>query len=169
MTTITAFSDSHGFELPSKLVEVANESNLVFFLGDGAFSLGDILLHKGFYGVKGNCDLAGFEQEQVVEAEKVRILLTRRQIRRKIRFDVPLYASAGTQLPTRVVRSHAFWRGGRVRGSHAREPRRNKFLPQRSAVLCVYSRVKRKICRQNSKYNLIFLTSNRRCANIVKH
>lgn len=76
MTTITAFSDSHGFELPSKLVEVANESNLVFFLGDGAFSLGDILLHKGFYGVKGNCDPAGFEQEQVVEAEKVRILLT---------------------------------------------------------------------------------------------
>ncbi len=76
MTTITAFSDSHGLELPSKLVEVANESNLVFFLGDGAFSLGDILLHKGFYGVKGNCDPAGFEQEQVVEAEKVRILLT---------------------------------------------------------------------------------------------
>lgn len=77
MTTITVFSDSHGTPLPTKLTSVAFESNLVFFLGDGILSLGDMLLHKGFHAVKGNCDAyCGFDDEQVVEVENVRILLT---------------------------------------------------------------------------------------------
>lgn len=77
MTTITVFSDSHGTPLPTKLTSVAFESNLVFFLGDGILSLGDMLLHKGFHAVKGNCDPScGFCDEEVVEVENVRILLT---------------------------------------------------------------------------------------------
>lgn len=54
MKTITVFSDSHGMPLPNKLLSVANESDLVFFLGDGLSSLGDMALHKGFHAVKGN-------------------------------------------------------------------------------------------------------------------
>lgn len=52
MNTITAFSDSHNMPLPSRLIDVTNESKYVFFLGDGLSSLGDLLCHKGFYGVK---------------------------------------------------------------------------------------------------------------------
>ena len=77
MKTITVFSDSHGMPLPNKLLSVANESDLVFFLGDGLLSLGDMPLHKGFHAVQGNCDsYCGFDDEQVIEVENVRILLT---------------------------------------------------------------------------------------------
>lgn len=76
MNTITAFSDSHNMPLPSRLIDVANESKYVFFLGDGLSSLGDLLCHKGFYGVKGNCDAYPFDDEQIVEIDGVKILLT---------------------------------------------------------------------------------------------
>ena len=56
MTTIFAFSDTHEKPLSPALVSVAEESDFVFFLGDGARGIGDLALHKGFYGVKGNCD-----------------------------------------------------------------------------------------------------------------
>ncbi len=76
MNTITAFSDSHNMPLPSRLIDVANESKYVFFLGDGLSSLGALLCHKGFYGVKGNCDAYPFDDEQIVEIDGVTILLT---------------------------------------------------------------------------------------------
>ena len=77
MKTIVAFSDSHGFPLPSKLLDVANESDYVLFLGDGLSGLGDLLLHKGFHAVRGNCDaFSGFPDEELVEVEDVKILLT---------------------------------------------------------------------------------------------
>ncbi len=47
MKTIVVFSDSHGFPLPKKLVDVAMESDYVFFLGDGLSGLGDVLLNNG--------------------------------------------------------------------------------------------------------------------------
>lgn len=76
MNTIVAFSDSHNYPLPDRLVEVANESKFVFFLGDGISALGDLLCHKGFHGVKGNCDNFAFQDEEVIEIDKVKILIT---------------------------------------------------------------------------------------------
>lgn len=76
MNTIVAFSDSHNMPLPSRLTDVANESKYVFFLGDGLGSLGDLMCHKGFHGVNGNCDRYEFCDEEVVETDGVRILLT---------------------------------------------------------------------------------------------
>ncbi len=77
MKTIIAFSDTHGAPLPQKLISVAQETDFVFFLGDGAYSLGDITLHNGLKLVRGNCDAQGvLPDEQVVEIENMRMLLT---------------------------------------------------------------------------------------------
>ncbi len=76
LTTIVAFSDSHGAPLPNRLLTVASEATYVFFLGDGASRLGDVLLNDGFHGVNGNCDPPFFKNEEVVEVEGIRILLT---------------------------------------------------------------------------------------------
>ena len=77
MKTIVVFSDSHGFPLPTKLNEVAKEADFVFFLGDGIRGLDDMLLHKGFHAVKGNCDAyCGFDDEELVQVENVKFLLT---------------------------------------------------------------------------------------------
>lgn len=76
LNTIVAFSDSHGAPLPSTLIDVASESKHVFFLGDGVSRLDGILCHKGFYGVKGNCDTVNFPTEQVLNIDGVKILLT---------------------------------------------------------------------------------------------
>ena len=63
MKTIFAFSDTHEKPLSPALVSVAEESDFVFFLGDGARGIGDLALHKGFYGVKGNCDFLPLPEE----------------------------------------------------------------------------------------------------------
>lgn len=77
MKTIVVFSDSHGFPLPTKLQEVAREADFVFFLGDGIRGLDDMLLHKGFHAVKGNCDAyCGFPDDELVQVEDVKFLLT---------------------------------------------------------------------------------------------
>ncbi len=76
MNTIFAFSDSHNMPIPQRAIDVANESKYVFFLGDGLGSLGEILCHKCFHGVKGNCDGYAFQNEEIVEIDSVRILLT---------------------------------------------------------------------------------------------
>lgn len=77
MKTIVVFSDSHGFPLPKKLVDVALESDYVFFLGDGLGGLGDVLLNDGFHAVRGNCDAyCGFPEEEVVQVENVKFFLT---------------------------------------------------------------------------------------------
>ncbi len=77
MKTIIAFSDTHGAPLPQKLISVAQEADFIFFLGDGAYSLGDIMLNKGLKIVGGNCDVRGvLPDELVIEIENVRILLT---------------------------------------------------------------------------------------------
>ena len=51
MKTIFAFSDIHEGTLPPRLLAVAEESDYVFFLGDGAARMGDLALHKGFFAV----------------------------------------------------------------------------------------------------------------------
>lgn len=76
MNTIVAFSDSHNLPLPDRLVSVAQENNYVFFLGDGITSLGNLLFHKNLHAVKGNCDPHGFIDEEVVEIDGNKILLT---------------------------------------------------------------------------------------------
>ena len=76
MTTILAFSDSHIEPLPQKLLAVANETDYILFAGDGAARLGDILFHKHFIGVDGNCDARVFGKEEIIELDGVRILLT---------------------------------------------------------------------------------------------
>ena len=76
MKTIFAFSDIHEGTLPPRLLAVAEESDYVFFLGDGAARMGDLALHKGFFAVKGNCDFLPLPEETVTEVEGVKILLT---------------------------------------------------------------------------------------------
>jgi len=76
MHTILAFSDTHSTPLPRKLKQVAEEADLVFFLGDGVTSLSDFMLHKGFHAVDGNCDPHVFGTEEIVEVEGLKILLT---------------------------------------------------------------------------------------------
>ena len=76
MKSIFVFSDSHGHPLPPHIAAIAEESDLVFFLGDGAQSVGDLALHKNFYGVRGNCDSLPLPEELVVEEEGVKMLLT---------------------------------------------------------------------------------------------
>lgn len=76
MKTIFAFSDIHEGTLPPRLISVAEESDYVFFLGDGAARTGDLALHKGFFAVKGNCDYLPLPEETVTEVEGVKILLT---------------------------------------------------------------------------------------------
>lgn len=76
MKTIIAFSDSHNYPLPERLLSVIDESDYVFFLGDGSALLGDLVFHSGFYGVSGNCDANYLCEEQVVDVEGLKILLT---------------------------------------------------------------------------------------------
>ncbi len=77
MTTILAFSDSSGAALPQKLLDVARESDRVFFLGDGIRGLDSLLFHKGIHIVQGNCDppAAGIAREEIVSVDGVKILL----------------------------------------------------------------------------------------------
>ena len=159
MTTITVFSDSHGTPLPTKLTSVAFESNLVFFLGDGILSLGDMLLHNGFHAVKGNCDPScGFCDEEVVEVENVRILLTHGD-KYRVKSDLTsLYACTRTRMQSCIVRSHALCRRSGICGSYARKPGRNILRTHRRAVIRLCRGYQRKICRQNSKSYLNFLT-----------
>lgn len=76
MTTIFAFSDIHEKTLPPYLGDIAAESDYVFFLGDGAARIGDLVLHKNFYGVAGNCDSLPLPREITLDIEGVKILLT---------------------------------------------------------------------------------------------
>ncbi len=76
LNTIVAFSDSHGMQIPEKLLQVIDESKYIFFLGDGVSRLDNILMHKGLHMVKGNCDNARLIDEEVIDIDGVRILLT---------------------------------------------------------------------------------------------
>lgn len=76
MTTIFVFSDIHEKTLPQYLLDIAAESDYVFFLGDGAARLGELVLHKNFYGVAGNCDSLPLPKEVTLDVENVKILLT---------------------------------------------------------------------------------------------
>lgn len=74
--TIVAFSDNHHNRIPERLLDVIEESDYVFFLGDGTSTLKDLVFHSGFYGVSGNCDTPLLQEEQIVEIDGVKILLT---------------------------------------------------------------------------------------------
>jgi len=76
LNSIVAFSDSHGVEIPQKLLNIIKENNYVFFLGDGIQKLGDVLFHKNLYIVNGNCDYPTFKDEEILEIDGLRILLT---------------------------------------------------------------------------------------------
>lgn len=94
MHTVLAFSDTHSAPLPQKLVDVANEADSVFFLGDGARSLDKILFHRDLKAVDGNCDSPCFGNELIVEYEGVRILIThghRHSVKRDL-LPLALYA-----------------------------------------------------------------------------
>lgn len=76
MKTITAFSDSHGAEIPARVISVMGESDFVFFAGDGLWR---VLRDLSFLGGKlravgGNCDMTG-DDEAVAEVESVRFLI----------------------------------------------------------------------------------------------
>lgn len=76
LDTIVAFSDSHNNPLSQRFIDIANENEYVFFLGDGLARLGDIVLHKGFHGIKGNCDSVAFPKEEVICVGGINVLLT---------------------------------------------------------------------------------------------
>lgn len=76
MHTILAFSDSHCAPLPQKLLNIASEADSVLFLGDGTSGLGELLLHKGFHGVDGNCDAGMLGKEELLDIDGARILIT---------------------------------------------------------------------------------------------
>lgn len=103
MKTIIAFSDTHGAPLPQKLISVAQETDFVFFLGDGAYSLGDITLHNGLKLVRGNCDAQGvLPDEQVIEIENVRMLLTHGH-KYGVKRDLPALALRAKELDCSAV------------------------------------------------------------------
>lgn len=76
LETIFAFSDTHGYPLPDKIIPIADESKHIFFLGDGINGLGDMLTRKNLHIVAGNCDRSEFPSEIVLEIGGMRILLT---------------------------------------------------------------------------------------------
>lgn len=76
MKSIIAFSDTHHREIPEKLKNVMDENDYLFFLGDGAKSLDELIFHPGFHGVRGNTDDSHLPEEEVFEIENVRVLLT---------------------------------------------------------------------------------------------
>ena len=102
MKTIFAFSDIHEGTLPPRLLAVAEESDYVFFLGDGAARMGDLALHKGFFAVKGNCDYLPLPEETVTEVEGVKILLTHGH-RYGVKTDLLSLALRAEELGCRLV------------------------------------------------------------------
>ncbi len=77
MKSIIAFSDSHGAVIPQRVTDVLDESDFIFFTGDG---LADIeyrlsYLKDKLYAVRGNCDGVRAEDELVVEVERAKFLL----------------------------------------------------------------------------------------------
>ncbi|MEG2274813.1 MAG: metallophosphoesterase [Clostridia bacterium] len=76
MKTILAFSDSHNSQIPDRLLSVIEETDYVFFLGDGTASLSDLAFHEGFYAVSGNCDAKVFPDEEIVDIDGFKMLLT---------------------------------------------------------------------------------------------
>ncbi len=74
--TIVAFSDSHNVKIPERLLDIIDESEYVFFLGDGTSSISDLAFHSGFHGVSGNCDTKILPEEDILEIEGIKILLT---------------------------------------------------------------------------------------------
>lgn len=99
---IIAFSDSHNTPIPEALLNMIDESEFVFFLGDGTGSLGDLAFHSGFFGVSGNCDTVMLQREQVIEIEGVRILLTHGD-RYSVKRDLSLLAYRAQELNCSVV------------------------------------------------------------------
>lgn len=76
MKTIVAFSDSHNRSLPQRFVDILNEADFVFFLGDGLLGVRQFLNSKNFYAVKGNCDYLPYDEEIEFEIEGVKFFLT---------------------------------------------------------------------------------------------
>ena len=79
MTTIFAFSDSHGAGINAEYISLMGESDLIFYTGDGlANILSDERIPKDkLYAVKGNCDgRLNFDDEKIVQVEDVKFLIT---------------------------------------------------------------------------------------------
>lgn len=76
MKSIIAFSDSHGYRLPERFVQILDETDYIFFLGDGLQGLSNLFVKDNFYAVKGNCDYLPFDEELEVQVEDIKFLLT---------------------------------------------------------------------------------------------
>lgn len=80
MTTICVFSDSHNIPFPQRVLSVMEESNRIFFCGDG---IADVLceltgngIDKKLSAIPGNCDgKSGLPEEITVEIEKRKFLI----------------------------------------------------------------------------------------------
>ncbi|HKL94293.1 MAG TPA: YfcE family phosphodiesterase, partial [Clostridia bacterium] len=76
MKSIIAFSDSHGYPLTPAFEQILDETDYIFFLGDGLQGLSKLFVKDNFYAVKGNCDYMPFDEEMEVEVENVKFFLT---------------------------------------------------------------------------------------------
>ena len=112
MKTIFAFSDIHEGTIPPRLLAVAEESDYVFFLGDGAARMGDLALHKGFFAVKGNCDYLPLPEETHPRAP----------LRREDGPALPRPARRGTRVLPRLFRTHPHRGDSGTRRRHPRQP-----------------------------------------------
>lgn len=79
MTTIFAFSDLHNMPLNANILNIMEESDYIFFCGDGLSGLSGYrdMFGDKFIAVKGNCDgSSDFSDERLIKIEDVTFLLT---------------------------------------------------------------------------------------------
>lgn len=100
--TIAAFADSHQTPIPERLEAVIEESEFVFFLGDGTAALGNLVFHYGFHGVSGNCDTKNLPEEEIIEIEGFKVLLTHGD-KYNVKDDLTALAMRAKELDCNVV------------------------------------------------------------------
>lgn len=78
MTTVFAFSDTHGATIDDRILSIMKESNVVVFCGDGYYGINRYLdegLSAKLLRVAGNCDPFG-QEEIITELGGVKTLIT---------------------------------------------------------------------------------------------
>lgn len=76
MKTIVAISDNHHVLIPDSVLAIINEADYFFYLGDGVRTVLPFDGRDNFFAVRGNNDPALYPDEQLVETEGIKILLT---------------------------------------------------------------------------------------------
>lgn len=77
MKTVFCFSDLHNAAISSRDRSIMEESDYVFFCGDGIYGVNSALFEipDKLYAVGGNCDNSFYPEELTVSVEKVKFLI----------------------------------------------------------------------------------------------